>query len=172
MIPALHQVALKSPSRGAARLALFAILLEADDAGCCTASTERLAALAGCRRNHFSRAVQGLLAAGEVAVEPGRGPNRHNVYRVAEQSQAGAEDLSTPPQPPTEDPLDAIHRLRAEAWAAFDPNGRAWHHSSEAEREAFAVSEQGRLFLTSAEPLAVQAGISIAATGEIEQSSL
>ena len=178
MIPELHDIALQSPSRGASRLALFAILLAADEAGCCTASTERLAALAGCRRNHFSRAVQGLLAAGEVAVEPGRGPSRRNVYRVlsaeslnAQQSHGGAEQPSTPPAPTppsAEDPLDAIHRLRAEAWQAFDPNGRTWHHSSEAERESFAVSEQGRLFLTSAEPLAVQAGISIAATGEIE----
>jgi hypothetical protein len=177
MIPELHDIALQSPSRGASRLALFAILLAADEAGCCTASTERLAALAGCRRNHFSRAVQGLLAAGEVAVEPGRGPSRRNVYRIlsaqslnCEESHSGAEEPSAPPpaQPPAEDALDAVHRLRAEAWQAFDPNGRTWHHSSEAEREAFAVSEQGQLFLTSAEPLAVQVGISIAATGEIE----
>ena len=67
MIPALHQIALTSRSRGAARLALFAILLEADEAGCCTASTERLAALAGCRRNHVSRAMQKLVAAGEAS---------------------------------------------------------------------------------------------------------
>lgn len=160
-----------SPSRGAARLALFAILLEADEAGCCTASTERLAALAGCRRNHFSRAVQGLLAAGEVAVEPGRGPNRHNVYRVAEQSQAGAEDLSTPPQPPAEDAFDAIYRLRAEAWTAFDPNGRAWHHSSEAEREAFARSEHSQTFLAATQDFAAAAGVIVSPDGHVASNN-
>jgi len=43
MSQSAHQIALQSPSRGASRLALFAILLAADEAGCCTASTERLA---------------------------------------------------------------------------------------------------------------------------------
>lgn len=163
-----------SPSRGASRLALFALLLEADEAGCCTASTERLAALAGCRRNHFSRSVHGLLAAGEVTVEAGRGPNRHNVYRVlcaqslnAEQSHGGAEDLSTPPQPPAEDAFDAIYRLRAEAWTAFDPNGRAWHHSSEAEREAFARSEHSQTLLEASQELAAAAGVVVAADGHV-----
>ena len=175
-----RQTALHSRSRGASRLALFAILLAADEAGCCTASTEQLAALAGCRRNHFSRAVQGLLAAGEVAVEPGRGPSRRNVYRVlcaeslnAQQSHGGAEQPSTPPAPTppsAEDPLDAIHRLRAEAWQAFDPNGRTWHHSSEAEREAFAESEHGRRFLSAVSELADAAGVRVAPTGEIGAS--
>jgi hypothetical protein len=181
MIPTLQQIALTSPSRGASRLALLALLLEADEGGCCTASTERLAALAGCRRNHVSRAMQKLVAAGEVAVEPGRGPNRHNLYRVlcarsfdAEQSHDGADEPSTPPPTPpsAEDPLDAIHRLRAEAWAAFDPHGRPWHHASDAERDAFANSEHGRAFHVSAQTFATQAGVSVSATGEIKQSSL
>ena len=163
-----------SPSRGASRLALFAILLAADEAGCCTASTEQLAALAGCRRNHFSRAVQGLLAAGEVAVEPGRGPSRQNLYRVlcvqslnAEQSHGGADEPSAPPQPPTEDPLDAIHRLRAEAWEAFDPNGRAWHFSSEEERAAFARSEHSQTFLAATQDLAAAAGVIVSPDGHV-----
>lgn len=164
-----------SRSRGASRLALFALLLEADEAGCCTASTKRLAALAGCRRNHFSRAVQGLLAAGEVAVEPGRGPNRCNVYRVlcaqslnAEQSHGGAEKPTAPlPPRPTEDPLDAVHLLRAEAWEAFDPNGRTWHYSSEEERTAFARSEHGQTFLATTQDLAAAAGVTVSPDGHV-----
>jgi hypothetical protein len=176
MSQSAHQIALQSRSRGASRLALFAILLAADEAGCCTASTERLAALAGCRRNHFSRAVQGLLAAGEVAVEPGRGPSRRNVYRIlsaeslnAQQSHGGAEQPSTPPptQPPTEDPLDAIHRLRSDAWTAFDPNGRTWQCSSEEERSAFARSDHGQTFLAATQELSAAAGVTVSPDGHV-----
>ena len=174
MSQSAHQIALQSRSRGASRLALFAILLAADEAGCCTASTERLAALAGCRRNHFSRAVQGLLAAGEVTVEPGRGPNRHNLYRVlcarsfdAEQSHDGAEEPSPPPPPPTEDPLDAIHRLRAEAWIAFDMNGRSWFCASDEERAAFARSEQSQTLLAATQDLAAEVGVTVSPDGHV-----
>jgi hypothetical protein len=171
-------IALRSPSRGASRLALFAILLAADEAGCCTASTERLAALAGCRRNHFSRAVQGLLAAGEVAVEPGRGPNRVNRYRLLQfcapeqpVSRAGAQqEPSTPPAPsslPAEGPVDAIYRMRAAAWEAFDMNGRTWHYSSEEERTAFARSEHGQTFLVATQELCAAAGVTVSPDGHI-----
>ena len=171
-----------SRSRGAARLAMFAIMLEADEAGCCTASTERLAALAGCRRNHFSRAVQGLLAAGEVAVEPGRGPNRRNVYRVlcvqslnAEQSHDGAEESNAlPPAASPSDiaaPLDAICRIRAEAWAAFDVNGRAWHYSSEEERTAFARSEHSQTFLAATQDFAAAAGVIVSPDGHVASNN-
>ena len=165
-----------SRSRGASRLALFAILLEADEAGCCTASTERLAALAGCRRNHVSRAMQKLVAAGEVAVEPGRGPNRHNLYRVlcarsfdAEQSHDGADEPSTPPPTPpsAEDPLDAIHRLRAEAGEAFDMNGRSWFCASDEERAAFARSEQSQTLLAATQDLAAEVGVTVSPDGHV-----
>ena len=171
-----QQTVLRSRSRGASRLALFAILLAADEAGCCTASTERLAALAGCRRNHFSRAVQGLLAAGEVTVEPGRGPNRHNLYRVlcaqslnCQQSRSGAEEPSAPPPAPSpaEDPLDAIYRMREEEWTAFDPNGRSWHCSSDEERAAFARSEQSQTLLAATQELAAAAGVTVSPDGHV-----
>ena len=168
----------ESRASGSARCLLLALALKADETGSCIENNAVLGKLAGMARNHVCRAARRLVELGELAVEPEAGPNRVNRYRLLHfcapeqtMSHGGAEQPSTPPAPTppsAEDPLDAIHRLRAEAWQAFDPNGRTWHHSSEAERESFAVSEQGRLFLTSAEPLAVQAGISIAATGEIE----
>lgn len=179
MMPAVHQIALESQSRGAARLVLFAIALEADAAGVCTASTKRLAALAGIQRNHVSRATQQLVAAGEVAVEHMVGAGRRNIYRLlcsqrlaCGLSQGGEDQKPAPQQPsflpePSEHPLEAIHRLRAEAWAVFDPHGRPWHHANDAEREAFADSEQGRVFLSAVAELAAAAGVRVAPTGDV-----
>jgi hypothetical protein len=85
-------------------------------------------------------------------------------------SHDGAEQPSTPPAPTppsAEDPLDAIHRLRAEAWRAFDPYGRTWHHSSEAEREAFARSEHGQTFLEATQDLAAAAGVTVSPDGHV-----
>jgi hypothetical protein len=177
----IAQIALQSCSRGSARLILLAILLESDPSGVCTASSKRLAALAGIQRNHVSRAAKQLAAAGEVTIEHMAGPDRCNLYRLLRMhepvcglSQDGAEQEPAPLQPallppPAEDPLEAIHRLRAEAWAAFDPHGRPWHHATEAERDAFANSEYGRALHVSTEAFATQAGVSVSATGEIEQ---
>ena len=179
MNPTLHQIALHSRSRGSARCLLLALVLKADESGSCVVNNAVLGKLAGMARNHVCRAARRLVELGELVVEPMAGLNRVNRYQLLHfcapeqtMSHSGAEQPSTPPPAPAEDPLEAIHRLRAEAWAAFDPHGRPWHYATDAEREAFANSEYGRAFHVSAEAFATQAGVSVSATGEIEQSSL
>ena len=179
MIHTAPEIALRSRSHGAARRLLLGLLLEAGEDGCCVVTTAQLGAIAGMQRNHVSRAAGALVALGELSVEPMASANKVNRYRLtlpvpgSPLSPAGAtmvEPSAPPPAAPAPDPIDEIHRLRAEAWAAFDPHGRPWHHSSEAEREAFAESEHGRRFLSAVSELADAAGVRVAPTGEIGAS--
>ena len=154
-------------------VSLLALALKADESGSCVENNAALGKLAGMARNHVCRAARRLIELGELAVEPEAGPNRVNRYRLLyvcapEQSVShdGAEQRSTPPAP-TEDPLDAIHRLRAEAWEAFDPNGRSWFCASDEEKEGFAASDIGRRLLESVSELAAAAGVRVTPTGEI-----
>jgi hypothetical protein len=172
-----HQIAVHSRSRGSARCLLLALALKADESGSCVENNAVLGKLAGMARNHVCRAARQLIELGELVVEPAAGPNRANRYQLLRfcppeqpMSHVGAEDPSTPPAPTppsAEDPLDAIHRLRAGAWKAFDPNGRTWHHSSEAEREAFARSEHGQTFLEATQDLAAAAGVTVSPDGHV-----
>ena len=167
----------ESRASGSARCLLLALALKADETGSCIENNAVLGKLAGMARNHVCRAARRLVELGELAVEPEAGPNRVNRYRLLHfcapeqtMSHGGAEQPSTPPAPTppsAEDPLDAIHRLRAEAWQAFDPNGRTWHHSSEAEREAFTRSEHGQTFLAATQELAAAAGVTVSQDGHV-----
>jgi hypothetical protein len=167
-------VAMQSHSRGAARSLLLALVLKADETGSCIENNAVLGKLAGMARNHVCRAARRLVELGELAVEPEAGLNRVNRYQLLHccapkqtMSHGGAEQPSTPPPAPAEDPIEAIHRLRAEWWAAFDPHGRTWHHSSEAEREAFARSEHGQTFLEATQDLAAAAGVTVSPDGHV-----
>ena len=173
-----QHIALQSCSRGAARRLLLGLLLEAGEDGCCVVTTARLGALAGMKRNHVSRAAGALVALGELSVEPMASTNKVNRYRLTLPMQESplspsgattAEPSAPPPAAPAPEPIDEIHRLRAEAWAAFDPHGRPWHHATEAEREAFAESEHGRRFLSAVSELAGAAGVRVAPSGEIAE---
>jgi hypothetical protein len=128
-------------------------------------------------RNHVCRAARRLIELGELVVEPMAGPNRANRYQLLRfcppeqpMSHDGAEQPSTPPAPTppsAEDPLDAIHRLRSEAWTAFDPNGRSWFCASDDEKEGFAASDIGRRLLESVSELAAAAGVRVRPTGDV-----
>jgi hypothetical protein len=179
MNPTLHQIALRSRSRGSARCLLLALVLKADESGSCIENNAVLGKLAGMARNHVCRAARRLVELGELVVEPMAGANRLNRYLLTcyalEQpvSHGGAQDQSvlTPaPSPaPAEDSLEAIHRLRAQAWEAFDMNGRSWFCASDEEREGFAASEISRRLLESVSELAAAAGVRVAPTGDIEE---
>jgi len=125
MTASSHRFALHSRSRGAARCLLLALALKADESGSCVENNAVLGKLAGMARNHVCRAARRLIELGELEVEPEAGPNRVNRYRLLQfcapeqtMSHDGAHEPNEPPpaQSPAEDPLDAIHRLRAEAW--------------------------------------------------------
>ena len=172
-----HHFALQSRSRGSARCLLLAIALKADESGSCVENNAVLGKLAGMARNHVCRAARRLVELGELAVEPEAGPNRVNRYRLLHfcapaqpMSHCGAGEPSIPPAPSpslAEDPLDAICRLRAQAWTVFDPNGRAWHYSSEEERTAFARSEHSQTFLAATQDLAAAAGVTVSPDGHV-----
>jgi hypothetical protein len=172
------RVALHSRSRGSARSLLLALALKADETGSCVENNAILGKLAGMARNHVCRAARRLIELGELAVEPEAGPNRVNRYRLLQfcapeqpVSRAGAQqEPSTPPAPsslPAEGPVDAIYRMRAAAWEAFDMNGRTWHYSSEEERAAFARSEHGQAFLRATQELAAAAGVTVSQDGHV-----
>jgi hypothetical protein len=172
MSMSVREVALKSKSRGVTRLVLLALSLEADQGSVCLASTERLAALAGIKRNHVGRHIKQLVTAGEIAVEPMAGPHRCHVYQVLlgrDESQGGAPEKTSQDDDlgSEETAFEALCALRDSAWVSFDPCGRAWHHARDSEREAFAFSEQGKRFLLEARKLAATEGISVAPTGDI-----
>lgn len=174
MNPRVQDIAIRSSSRGVTRLVLLALALELNEASVCTASTGRLAALAGIKRNHIGRHINKLVKAGEVAVELMAGPNRCNIYRLLPgrgESQGGAPQAISQEEPVTyeESAFEALCALRASAWASFHPCGRTWHQSTEGEREAFACSEQGKQFLLEARKLA--RGIPVIPTGEINLQS-
>jgi len=129
-------------------------------------------------RNHVCRAARRLIELGELVVEPMTGPNRVNRYQLLHfcapaqpMSHDGADEPSTPPPTPpsAEDPLDAIHRLRAEACEAFDMNGRSWFCASDEEKEGFAASDISRRLLESVSELAAAAGVRVTPTGDIEE---
>lgn len=168
-------IALQSRSRGSARSLLLALALKADETGSCVENNAVLGKLAGMARNHVSRAARRLVELGELVVEPMAGANRFNRYRLtvyaAEEpvSHGGAEEPSalTPSPAPAEDPLDVIHRLRAEAWAEFDLHGRSWFCATDEEKEGFAASEIGQRLLGSVSELAAAAGVWVAPTGDV-----
>jgi len=168
----VQDIALESRSRGVTRLVLLALCLEADMASTCAASTERLAALAGIKRNHVGRHIKQLVTAGEIAVEPMAGPHRCHIYRILlgrDESQGGAPEKTSEGDRLAfqENAFEALCALRDSAWVSFDPCGRAWHHTRESEREAFACSQEGKRFLLEARKLAATEGILVAPTEEI-----